>query len=105
MGNVYAPARGRKVRTLRWHQNNACLCLNVDGVVTAYVVTPTHATLGAAFYLDRQDGQTKPYLVETDGARAHCSCPAFKRWRKCKHEAAIRKLISLGKLPASTIVD
>ncbi len=105
MGNVASSRPRHKVRTLRWHPTPACLCINVDGVVTGYTVSPAHATLGAAFYLDKEDGQGKPYLVEVAGDRGHCSCPSFKRWKRCKHHSAIQKLVQLGKLPHSTMVQ
>lgn len=102
--NARRPRRKVQTRTLRWHSDNCCLCINVDGVVTGYTVSPVHASIGAAFYLDKEDDQGSHYLVEVAGDRASCGCLSFRRWRKCKHEAAIRKLIELSKLPSSTQV-
>lgn len=101
-----APAPGR---TLTWTPNTddhsptaGLLVITQKGTVTAYVVTefPTGHP-GRGFQLQRPAGG-EGYAVfcshhGPEGDSCECADHAYRR-RPCKHMAAIRKLLELGRL-------
>lgn len=69
---------------------------------TVYVVCeyPSSVT-GRAFQLTKLGGDSSGYAVIASHRGAEydaCECPAFLRKCSCKHTAAIRKLLDLGRL-------
>lgn len=105
MPTCTAPA----ARTLRWTPNDddfsptaGALAVTVKGKTTTYVVQefPT-ADIRRGFVLSKVGGDASgsTVLVDCRGARwDSCDCEGWKFKRKCRHAAAVRKLVDLGKL-------
>lgn len=98
------------VRTLRWTPNGddfspttGALEVSVKGVVTCYVVTEyACAWPGRSFHLTKLGGDGSGYDVfvcrhGSEGDSCTCYANSYRRG-VCKHRAAVRKLIDLGKL-------
>ena len=75
------------------------LILTVNGEAEGYAIKQIPADFGIAWEVYKAREQ-KTYHVHAEGADFTCDCPGGTYRGKCKHQDAVRKLISLGKLQA-----
>ena len=98
--------RPQATRTLRWVPNAddwspvaGALTITIDGKATTYTVTEFPLGLpGRGFQLATVGG-IESYGVECGPRQTTCECyDSLYRRRACKHIAAVRKLIELGRI-------
>jgi hypothetical protein len=100
---LQSPARTRKpaTRGVRLTAPGEVV-IRVGTVETAYSVT--EVPCGGAFdgrgFRCHKAGADEPYdvFLSRNGADDTCDCKGFSRWCRCKHVAALRVLLSGGKL-------
>lgn len=97
----------KTTRTLRWIANTdecsptaGCLLITINDNLKGYVVVeyPT-GTVGTRGFSLSQIGGGEGYSVTCGTRGDSCECPdALYRKRACKHTAAVRKLLDMGKI-------
>ena len=95
--------RAAKVRSLRFDADEQMLVLTVGGVGTAFALFEMPCLAGRMFRLGRAD-MTEKYTIAVVGAESACNCKSALYRKTCRHQDAIRVLLSrglLGNAPAA----
>ena len=96
-------AKPAAVRTLRYDADERMLVLTAGDVGTAFALFEMPCPAGRMFRLGRADLSEK-YTVAVVGAESACNCKSALYRKTCRHQDAIRVLLSrglLGNAPAA----
>lgn len=95
------PAPPQRSASLLTVGGQRLLTLTVGAETVAYRLEPCRC--GYRLHkADRGTGTAETYETAPGGP---CSCPGYRRWRRCKHAAAIGALVRAGRLPRPEACD
>jgi hypothetical protein len=101
-----ANSRRKPERFVRLSCRSELVVITVDSKAVSYHLICLHSDIGAAYRLQKLDptGQPDgvPYDICLTALQDSCECLGFLRWHRCKHVAALRKLIEKRLLLSST---